>query len=166
MIAAAGLLAGKALALIVLALAYFAAAAEAQAAVPQCGRQAGSAVCANSLCCSQFGFCGLTAQYCGIGCQSNCHGSPTAMEPVKAVERYGVQGGGAVCANGLCCSKFGFCGLGAQYCGVGCQSQCSGAPTVVQPVNAVERCGVQGGGAMCANGLCCSKFGFESDRVL
>ncbi|KAG2565359.1 hypothetical protein PVAP13_7NG031800 [Panicum virgatum] len=83
-------------------------------------------MCTNNLCCSQFGFCGLGAQYCGVGCQSNCHGSPTTVEPVKTVQRCGIQGGGALCANGLCCSQFGFCGLGAKYCGVGCQSQCSG----------------------------------------
>ncbi|PHT28067.1 Endochitinase [Capsicum baccatum] len=37
-----------------------------------CGRQAGGRVCANRLCCSQFGFCGTTREYCGAGCQSNC----------------------------------------------------------------------------------------------
>jgi len=45
-----------------------------------------------------------------------------AATPVKADPQYGVQAGGAVCANGLCCSQFGFCGLGIKYCGVGCQS--------------------------------------------
>ncbi|PHU23618.1 Pro-hevein [Capsicum chinense] len=37
-----------------------------------CGRQAGGRACANRLCCSQFGFCGTTREYCGAGCQSNC----------------------------------------------------------------------------------------------
>nr|AAP35270.1 hevein-like antimicrobial peptide [Euonymus europaeus] len=40
----------------------------------QCGRQAGNRRCPNNLCCSQFGYCGRTNEYCctGFGCQSNC----------------------------------------------------------------------------------------------
>ncbi|KAG8478127.1 hypothetical protein CXB51_027919 [Gossypium anomalum] len=41
----------------------------------QCGRQAGGALCANRLCCSQHGWCGITPEYCGTGCQSQCGGS-------------------------------------------------------------------------------------------
>ncbi|TYI01337.1 hypothetical protein ES332_A11G193500v1 [Gossypium tomentosum] len=41
----------------------------------QCGRQAGGALCANRLCCSQHGWCGSTPDYCGTGCQSQCGGS-------------------------------------------------------------------------------------------
>jgi basic endochitinase B len=41
----------------------------------QCGSQAGGALCANSLCCSQYGYCGSTSEYCGTGCQSQCGGS-------------------------------------------------------------------------------------------
>ncbi|PHT61799.1 Antimicrobial protein PN-AMP1, partial [Capsicum annuum] len=37
-----------------------------------CGRQAGGRACANRLCCSQYGYCGSTRAYCGVGCQSNC----------------------------------------------------------------------------------------------
>ncbi|XP_077248059.1 pathogenesis-related protein PR-4-like [Tasmannia lanceolata] len=47
-----------------------AAAAEAQ----QCGRQAGDQTCAGNLCCSQYGYCGTTDDYClpSNNCQSNC----------------------------------------------------------------------------------------------
>jgi len=41
----------------------------------QCGRQAGGALCANRLCCSQHGWCGSTSEYCGTGCQSQCQAS-------------------------------------------------------------------------------------------
>ncbi|XP_059448348.1 endochitinase-like [Corylus avellana] len=49
------------------------------ACAEQCGRQAGGAVCANGLCCSKFGWCGTTPEYCGTDCQSNCKagGTPT-----------------------------------------------------------------------------------------
>ncbi|ORX80126.1 hypothetical protein BCR32DRAFT_280786 [Anaeromyces robustus] len=29
----------------------------------------------------------------------------------------------AVCAEGLCCSKYGWCGDSIEYCGTGCQSE-------------------------------------------
>jgi len=34
-----------------------------------------SAPCAGGLCCSQWGYCGTTTDYCGSGCQANCGGS-------------------------------------------------------------------------------------------
>ncbi|KAK8329001.1 hypothetical protein V6Z11_A11G289200 [Gossypium hirsutum] len=48
----------------------------ATAASQQCGRQAGGRTCANNLCCSQYGYCGTTDDYCSPsrGCQSNCWG--------------------------------------------------------------------------------------------
>ncbi|KAL6660533.1 hypothetical protein ACP70R_001568 [Stipagrostis hirtigluma subsp. patula] len=48
----------------------FAVAAHAE----QCGSQAGGATCPNCLCCSRFGWCGSTAEFCGTGCQSQCNG--------------------------------------------------------------------------------------------
>ena len=48
----------------------------------QCGRQAGGAVCPNGLCCSQFGWCGTTSEYCENNCQSQCSSSsPTPSTP-------------------------------------------------------------------------------------
>ncbi|KAK7827950.1 basic endochitinase [Quercus suber] len=38
----------------------------------QCGSQARGALCPNRRCCSRFGWCGSTSQYCGSGCQSQC----------------------------------------------------------------------------------------------
>ncbi|XP_073011452.1 endochitinase-like [Typha latifolia] len=40
----------------------------------QCGSQAGGALCPNGQCCSQYGWCGTTTDYCGTGCQSQCGG--------------------------------------------------------------------------------------------
>nr|AMM76171.1 endochitinase [Drosera rotundifolia] len=39
----------------------------------------------------------------------------------------GSEVGGALCPNGLCCSKYGYCGTTSAYCGPGCQSQCGGS---------------------------------------
>ena len=64
---------GKCLALLVCLIA-------TSAGAEQCGRQAGGAICPNGLCCSQYGWCGNTADYCSLAnkCQSNCWGdAPT-----------------------------------------------------------------------------------------
>nr|AAT40736.1 basic chitinase 2-1 [Nepenthes khasiana]AAT40737.1 basic chitinase 2-1 [Nepenthes khasiana] len=48
----------------------------------QCGSQAGGAVCPGGLCCSQYGWCGTTDDYCGAGCQSQCSfsgGDPSSL---------------------------------------------------------------------------------------
>ncbi|OAE29081.1 hypothetical protein AXG93_1626s1080 [Marchantia polymorpha subsp. ruderalis] len=51
-------------------------------AAEQCGRQAGNAVCPNNLCCSQWGYCGTTSDYCGTNCQSGpCTGSSPRPPP-------------------------------------------------------------------------------------
>lgn len=41
----------------------------------QCGRQAGGALCPGGACCSQYGWCGTTPEYCTTGCQSQCSGA-------------------------------------------------------------------------------------------
>ncbi|CAN1132377.1 Wound-induced protein WIN1 [Linum perenne] len=39
----------------------------------------------------------------------------------------GTQGKGLSCPDGFCCSRFGYCGTSALYCGEGCQDSCSGS---------------------------------------
>ncbi|CAL1387492.1 unnamed protein product [Linum trigynum] len=41
---------------------------------PHCGSQGGGATCDPGYCCSPFGFCGTTVDYCGDGCQNGCQG--------------------------------------------------------------------------------------------
>ncbi|KAJ9172588.1 hypothetical protein P3X46_015805 [Hevea brasiliensis] len=53
----------------------------------QCGKQAGNALCPSGLCCSQYGWCGSTPDYCSAGnCQSQCPGSstPTPSPPTPS----------------------------------------------------------------------------------
>jgi hypothetical protein len=45
----------------------------------KCGAANGGTTCANSLCCSQYGWCGATTAHCATGCQSAygpCNGVP------------------------------------------------------------------------------------------
>ncbi|KAL6011872.1 hypothetical protein ACLOJK_002338 [Asimina triloba] len=55
----------------------------------QCGTQAGGAMCPGGLCCSQYGWCGSTADYCAGGCQSQCGGgsgrTPVSPSPVGSL---------------------------------------------------------------------------------
>ncbi|GJP74248.1 hypothetical protein CLOP_g4863 [Closterium sp. NIES-67] len=84
-----------------------------------------SVPCADNLCCSKWGWCGSTDEYCGAECQSGpCTGSGSGSD----VE-CGAGNGGSVCPDGLCCSEWGWCGSTDSHCGSGCQSQCSGTPS-------------------------------------
>ncbi|WVZ49906.1 hypothetical protein U9M48_001225 [Paspalum notatum var. saurae] len=59
--------------------------------------------------------------------------------------------GNTLCPDNLCCSKWGYCGLGAAYCGEGCQSGAC-CPN--------RRCGAQAGNATCDANQCCSRHGY------
>ncbi|KAF8765691.1 hypothetical protein HU200_008191 [Digitaria exilis] len=121
----------------VLAFAYAAEPAQAH----QCGAQAGGALCPNNLCCSKYGYCGRSCDHCGAGCQSQCvaaggaHGAAPATKP----PRCGAQAGGAACPDGLCCSRYGFCGLGVDHCGDGCQGKCARGVASVLTRDVFER---------------------------
>jgi hypothetical protein len=107
-------------------------------------------VCGNNLCCSPYGFCGSSNAYCGLGCQPRFGTCPNpgtipssissdvpvpaasspAPSPIPAgtVSPDGSCGGanGYTCVGdgvSVCCSKWGWCGLGPAYCAPGnCQA--------------------------------------------
>ncbi|KAH9267029.1 hypothetical protein BASA83_010227 [Batrachochytrium salamandrivorans] len=81
--------------------------------------------CEQGRCCSRFGFCGLTEEHCGVGCQSAfgpC--DPTTPIGPRTISPVGICGRGTkfACEHGRCCSQYGFCGTTPEYCGVNCQS--------------------------------------------
>ena len=43
----------------------------------RCGRDFNNDICPQNLSCSQYGFCGNTSEYSGVGCQSNCLQNPS-----------------------------------------------------------------------------------------
>ena len=118
-----------------------------------CGGTTGK-ICTGSVfgdCCSQNGYCGRTADYCGTGCQPSagqCSSTsssfislpaiptPSAL-PSGIISTDGSCGGttGKICTGsvfGDCCSQNGYCGRTSDYCGAGCQpsaGQCSSAPS-------------------------------------
>ncbi|KAL1888161.1 hypothetical protein Sste5346_009771 [Sporothrix stenoceras] len=93
---------------------------------------------------SQYGFCGTDAAHCGTGYLSTCD------------YKLGCDASNP-CTDGTCCSKFGFCGLGQDYCspetcvaGCGAKSDCDpgtyGADYVLY-----EKCPLN---------VCCFKWGY------
>lgn len=67
-----------------------------------CGSAAGGALCANKLCCSQYGYCGNTAAYCGTGCQSQCsYAAPKGLFPGRMLFDYLGSNGVAITFNDI-----------------------------------------------------------------
>jgi hypothetical protein len=61
------------------------------ASAEQCGSEAGGAVCANGECCSKYGWCGTTPEYCETDCQSNCKTAGTPTPSLSATPTSGVD---------------------------------------------------------------------------
>jgi len=118
----------------------------------RCGAEFGK--CPNNECCSQYGYCGSTYEYCDDGCQSEfgrCKSSGKVTTttrktttttrrtttttksssstgiPVSTNGKCGASYG--MCPNSRCCSKYGYCGTSSQHCNDGCQplyGKCNG----------------------------------------
>jgi hypothetical protein len=135
----------------------------------RCGVDFGNTFCGDEAvpCCSEYGWCGTGATFCGLGCQSAyglCDGmtyspsnqpigtptlvptneptnEPTAVPTIAATAvpslsmaptshivstdgRCGIDFGNTFCGDEAvpCCSEYGWCGTGATFCGLGCQS--------------------------------------------
>jgi len=73
-------------------------------------------------CCSYYGRCGETDEYCGVGCQNgDClPGAAESTNTLIMCATYRLQGKcdeDCPCPNGQCCSKYGYCGTSEAYCG-------------------------------------------------
>jgi len=116
-----------------------------------------------------------------INClQSNAYGYPECEKPLEVTTDGECGIGHGKCAEGYCCSRFGWCGSTPLHCNVseGCQSKfgrCDETPatttddestTTSSPSSTTEadvytvtgRCGPDDG--KCRPGQCCSKYGW------
>ncbi|KAJ1975514.1 hypothetical protein H4R35_003112 [Dimargaris xerosporica] len=83
----------------------------------------------DGLCCSWWGWKGSTPMHCNPGtCLYNCAGGQNAtlaqgMKPSQD----GRCDATTICPDGGCCSMWGYCGTGVDFCGSSvCGSQCPG----------------------------------------
>ncbi|UNI21543.1 hypothetical protein JDV02_007523 [Purpureocillium takamizusanense] len=76
-------------------------------------------------CCSAYGWCGSSPAYCGTGCNPK-YGTCDPTSDTLTNTTVGLCGPSynATClyyGTKTCCSKYGYCGNTAAYCGTGCQ---------------------------------------------
>jgi len=78
----------------------------------KCGPKDGH--CPTGKCCSKYGYCGKSEEYCGSGCQSE-FGQCTSTTNVKIStnDKCGPKDGH--CPTGKCCSKYGYCGKSGEF---------------------------------------------------
>jgi len=137
-------------------------------------------------CCSFYGHCGTTEEYCQIGCQSgDCDQKflevTRRMITCSTYELLGKCDEYCTCPEGQCCSKYGYCGTGEKYCGTESKTTKSSSSQKTKttskktstsskktkttksssptPSNKVTgECG--NGLGSCPKGECCSKYGW------
>ncbi|KAF8865872.1 glycoside hydrolase/deacetylase [Acephala macrosclerotiorum] len=112
-------------------------------------------------CCSQYGYCGNSTDYCSTGCQSDfgtC--SPASTQPGDDTFTCGPTHGDLQCNSGLCCYQAGYCGNTTDYCGAGCQSAFGVCSPDAPPPSGSGTCGPNFGGATCSDNQCCSMAGY------
>jgi len=115
-----------------IALVSAASAAPMSYSKDNCGPKYGNQKCNAGECCSQYGWCGKSAEHCGIGCQSEFG----ACYKISKNDKCGPKNGNTVCPSGECCSQYGWCGTSSDHCGTGCQSEfgkCN--PSSSKPIN-------------------------------
>lgn len=72
------------------------------ASAADCGSQASNKLCANNLCCSQYGYCGVTSAYCGTGCQTQCsYAAPKGVQPGRLLVDYIGSNGVSITFNDI-----------------------------------------------------------------
>ncbi|KAL3801996.1 hypothetical protein HJC23_010340 [Cyclotella cryptica] len=93
-------------------------------------------------------------------------------------------GPGLPCANGMCCSQWGYCGTTEDYCGTCCQNNCmtqgqsttnrsgggsinSSFPTMSPTISGfcAKETAMCGPGRHCDGGMCCSQWGVRLDPI-
>lgn len=84
----------------------------------KCGAANGNTICQGSgfgNCCSQYGWCGSTADHCG-----GTTTPPPSTGNVSKDGKCGAANGNTICKGsgfGDCCSQYGWCGSTPQHCG-------------------------------------------------
>jgi len=146
----------------------------------RCGPEFNNQKYHHNKCCSKYGWCGRTDEYCKIskGCQSEfgrCKdkkpntttSSSTRTIPTTTLilkDRCGPKFNNKKCHYNECCSKYGWCGRTDEYCKIskGCQSEfgeCKNKKNILaHKISKNGQCVKKDG--KCLFGECCSKYGY------
>jgi hypothetical protein len=172
-----------------------------------CGPANNGYICGTGYCCSASGYCGSTSDFCDIplGCQSSygtcaranittimatvtSSAQPSSTAVISTNGGCGTDYDNYTCVGstfGDCCSEYGFCGSGTDYCDVasGCQAAfgtcsptsssssssslttttSSAQPSSTAVISTNGGCGTDYDNYTCAGsafGDCCSQYGF------
>jgi len=123
----------------------------------KCGKGYGK--CPDDYCCSKYGWCGKSKDYCSTGCQSKFGQCSKEEEEVTQLSTNGRCGDGyGRCPKGECCSKYGWCGHSDEHCATnnGCKTKYGICKSEI--MYRTGECGKNHG--KCSEGYCCSKFGW------
>jgi len=90
----------------------------------KCGPNNGGTVCPSGQCCSKYGYCGTSDDYCVTYCISGYGSCKSSTSNISSDGKCGSSNGNKVCPSGECCSKYGYCGTSNDHClaSSGCQS--------------------------------------------
>ena len=111
--------------------------------------------CPKGWCCSTFGHCGQSDDFCIKYCDPKWGECKTQKREVSTDGLCGKKNQKS-CPDGECCSTHGYCGQSYLHCGLECDSQYGQCKKY--EVTKDERCGSYNG-KICPDGYCCSTFG-------
>ncbi|KAI9199665.1 uncharacterized protein BJ171DRAFT_200770 [Polychytrium aggregatum] len=120
-----------------------------------CGNgNVGNGKCSDGTCCSKYGWCGTGTAYCGSKTPSSPPPPPPPPPPSSGGSCGNGKVGNGICADGTCCSKYGWCANDAAHCN-------NRAPASSPGSSGSGSCGSgKVGNGKCSNGQCCSKYGW------
>ena len=121
-----------------------------------CGRR-NEKRCPSGECCSTFGYCGSSDDFCIYYCDpkySDCKGSNEGISTDGKCGKLNSKR----CPPGECCSTYGYCGTSNDFCIKYCDpnyGECKSSKSISTDGN----CGKLNG-KICPQGQCCSTFGY------
>ncbi|KAJ3106926.1 chitin deacetylase [Physocladia obscura] len=138
---------------------------------------AATSACAAGLCCSQYGYCGSGSDYCNAYSLGGTGSSSSSSSGGSGdVGQNGACTSTSLCESNLCCSQYGYCGAGSEYCNAnslnGTQSVSGGETTITTTRITTTTTTTSGGSGTvgangvctstesCISGLCCSQYGY------
>ena len=126
----------------------------------ECGVDAaGKPSCTGGQCCSQYGYCGSTSAYCGVGCQS-LYGACTGAAPSKSPSHTKSRSETKSSSETRTATKTPVSPSPSQSDSVSGVPQPGGSrtSTAARTVAVNGVCGSANGNAVCPAGQCCSQY--------